>query len=249
MQGIARSQYATLFQQVWGSESQPRTGVQPPLQVPFNYDIAYERIGRSIAAYERSNEVNPFTSRYDFYLAGQVSLTPQEAMGLQLYNGKAKCAFCHPSAPGPGGQPPMFTNFKYHNLGVPKNSENPFYKMPPLFNPDGENFVDTGLGGFLKSAGFPPEVYEPEMGKQKVPTLRNVDLRPSSAFTKAYTHNGFFKSLEDIVHFYNTRDVLSWPPPEVPDNVNTRIGNLGLTPDEEAALLAFLRTLSDGFVP
>jgi len=87
------------------------------------------------------------------------------------------------------------------------------------------------------------------VGKQKVPTLRNVDLRPSSAFTKAYAHNGFFKSLEDIVHFYNTRDVISWPPPEVPDNVNTRIGNLGLVPDEEAALLAFLKTLSDGFVP
>ncbi len=249
VQGVARSQYATLFRQVWGSESLPRTGVQPPLQVPFNYDVAYERIGRSIAAYERSNEVNPFTSKYDFYLAGQVILTPQEALGLQLFNSRAKCVICHPSAPGPGGQPPTFTDFKYHNLGVPKNSENPFYKMPPLFNPDGENFVDTGLGGFLKRAGFPPEVYEREMGKQKVPTLRNVDLRPSEAFAKAYTHNGFFKSLEDIVHFYNTRDVFFWPPPEVTDNLSATIGNLGLAPDEEEALVAFLKTLSDGFVP
>jgi cytochrome c peroxidase len=121
--------------------------------------------------------------------------------------------------------------------------------MPPVWNPDGADFVDLGLGGFLMSAGYPPEVYEPEFGKQKVPTLRNVDLRPSPDFVKAYTHNGVFKSLEDVVHFYNTRDVLEWPPPEVPENVNSdELGDLGLTPEEEAAVVAFLKTLSDGFV-
>jgi cytochrome c peroxidase len=122
--------------------------------------------------------------------------------------------------------------------------------MPKKWNPDGYDWVDYGLGGFLKSAGFPEEVYTPEMGKQKVPTLRNVDKRPYEGFVKAYAHNGFFKSLEEIVHFYNTRDVESWPPPEVAENVNTdELGNLELTAEEEAAVVAFMKTLSDGYMP
>jgi cytochrome c peroxidase len=127
--------------------------------------------------------------------------------------------------------------------------ENPFYGMPPKFNPQGEDWVDYGLGGFLAHAGFDPEVYEPQLGKQKVPSLRNVDLRPSPDFVKAYGHNGYFKSLEEITHFYNTRDVEFWPPPEVAETVSTELGNLGLTLDEEAAIVAFMRTLSDGYVP
>jgi cytochrome c peroxidase len=122
--------------------------------------------------------------------------------------------------------------------------------MPRKWNPAGKNWVDYGLGAFLAGAGFGPEVYEPELGKQKVPTLRNVDLRPDEGFVKAYAHNGYFKSLEEIVHFYNTRDVEEWPEPEVPENVNTdELGNLGLTAEEEAAVVAFMRALSDGFVP
>jgi cytochrome c peroxidase len=89
-----------------------------------------------------------------------------------------------------------------------------------------------------------------------VPTLRNVDLRPYDEFVKAYGHNGYFKSLEEIVHFYNTRDVEGagwegepWPAPEVVENVNTdELGDLGLTPEEEAAIVAFLKALSDGFI-
>jgi cytochrome c peroxidase len=65
----------------------------------------------------------------------------------------------------------------------------------------------------------------------------------------AFSHNGFFKSLEEIVHFYNTRDVEPWPAPEVPENVNTdELVDLGLTAEEEAAIVAFLKTLSDGHV-
>ena len=89
-------------------------------------------------------------------------------------------------------------------------------------------------------------------GKHKVPSLRNVDKRPSDNFTKAYGHNGYFKSLEEIVHFYNTRDVegAGWEPPEVASNVNEgELGNLELSPEEEAALVAFMKTLSDGYDP
>jgi cytochrome c peroxidase len=79
-----------------------------------------------------------------------------------------------------------------------------------------------------------------------------VDLRPFKKFIKAYGHNGYFKSLEEIVHFYNTRDVpgAGWPPPEVAVNINTaEMGNLGLNHGEELAIVAFLKTLSDGFAP
>jgi len=87
------------------------------------------------------------------------------------------------------------------------------------------------------------------MGKVKVPTLRNVDKRPDPEFAKAFGHNGYFKTMEDIVHFYNTRDTERWPPPEVARNVNTEeLGDLGLTEEEEAAIVAFMKTLSDGYI-
>ncbi len=65
---------------------------------------------------------------------------------------------------------------------------------------------DLGLGAIVDDAA--------ENGKFKVMTLRNIQL------TKPYAHNGFFKSLKDITHFYNTRDVGKWPPPEVDEDVN-----------------------------
>ena len=94
----------------------------------------------------------------------------------------------------------------------------------------------------------------------------SVAHKPSKCITKAYMHNGFFKSLKSVVHFYNTRDVKDecpglyteaealaedcWPAPEVAENVNTdELGDLGLTDEEEAAIVAFLKTLSDGFEP
>ena len=254
---VQQSDYTDLFQEVWGPDS---------LDCVKGVADAYESIARSIAAYERSPESQAFTSKYDYFLAGAAVLTEQEAWGLALFEGDAMCSLCHISEPGPEGEPPLFTDFTYDNLGVPKNPQNPFYTMPPYWNPDGYNWVDYGLGDFLKGAGYPAEDYEPELGKVKVPTLRNVDLRPYGGFVKAFGHNGYFKSLEGIVNFYNTRDVKDpcpgdyteaealaagcWPAPEVPMNVNEdELGNLGLTADEEAAIVAFMRTLSDGYTP
>ena len=181
-------------------------------------------------------------------------MTKEEQKGFALFQGKAECKSCHPS-----GKDALFTDFTFDNLGIPKNPENPVYDVD-------SNFVDTGLGGFLESVGYGEDVYMAEQGKQKVPTLRNVGLRPNDDFVKAYGHNGYFKSLEGIVHFYNTRDVLPtcpgdyaeaealaaecWPAPEVAENVNRdELGNLGLSSVEEADLVAFLKTLSDGFMP
>jgi len=212
------------------------------LQVCTDHATYYECIGRAIAAYERSKEVSQFTSKYDYWLKGKARLTGQEQWGLALFRGKGKCANCHVE--------PLFTDFTYDNLGVPKNPQNPFYESD--WNPLGANWVDTGLGGFLKAAGYSGNVWGPEWGKHKVPTLRNVDLRPFKQFIKAYGHNGYFKSLDEFVHFYNTRDVpgAGWPAPEVAANINTtEMGNLGLNKGEELAIVAFLKTLSDGYLP
>ena len=233
------STYAELFESVWGDGSLD------------DVTMAYNYVGYAIAAYERSEEVNPFTSKYDYYLKGQAKLTGLEKQGLELFEGKAMCSACHLSEQGEGGELPLFTDFTYDNLGIPKNLENPF----TIANPD---WSDPGLGGFLKSINVDePEVYEPEMGKFKVPTLRNVALKPKNKDVKAYGHNGYFKSLEEIVHFYNTRDVDGagwkgemWPDPEYDLTMNVdELGNLGLTIGEEIALVAFMKTLSDGYKP
>jgi cytochrome c peroxidase len=212
----------------------------------------YDRIALSIAAYEASPESNQYTSRFDAWKSGLTSLTKEEVKGWSLFQGKAGCQACHPSR----GPKPAFTDFTFDNLGVPKNPQNPFYAGNP-------GFIDEGLGGFLASVGGMGGNPALETGKQKVPTLRNVDLRPFAGATKAYMHNGVFKSLEQVVHFYNTRDVLPrcestpgpvfgvncWPAPEVSQTMNTdELGNLGLNQAEEAALVSFMRTLSDGYI-
>lgn len=222
---------------------------------------AYGDVALSIAAFEASPEVNAFSSKFDAYIDGKASFTSQEKLGLALFQGKAKCSRCHISVNGPKGAHPLFTDFTYDNLGVPRNPENPFY-TEPAFNPLGAAWIDQGLGGFLASRMDFAQYAHLNYGKFKVPTLRNVDKRPSAMFVKAYGHNGFFKSLKEIVHFYNTRDVLPvctakgnpgvdcWPLPELALNMNTHeLGNLGLTAAEEDAIVAFLKTLSDGYKP
>jgi cytochrome c peroxidase len=115
-------------------------------------------------------------------------------------------------------------------------------------NPQGADWIDPGLGGFLATRPEWAHLAEENMGKHKVPTLRNVALAPEDGFPKAFMHNGVFKSLEEVVHFYNTRDVNEWPEPEVSVNVNfDELGDLKLTLEEELAIVAFLHTLSDGY--
>jgi cytochrome c peroxidase len=255
---VMESDYADLFRDVWGEDS---------LDAEKDVDGSYERIARSIAAYERSNEVNPFSSKFDDFwraatAAGRdvaaidennweeyknLGLDENEIKGLMLFATKGLCAECH-VLDSVDGNPPLFTDFTYDNLGVPKNPENPFYTMEPEWNPDGKDWVDKGLGAFLETiaefAAFAAENY----GKQKVPTLRNVDKRPSPGFVKAFMHNGFFKTLKEVVNFYNTRDKedADWPPPEVLENLNTdEMGDLGLTPEEEDLIVLFMLTLTD----
>jgi len=219
---------------------------------------AFNSIALAISAYEASQEVNPYSSKFDSYIKAETELTKEELAGLELFNGKGKCSKCHLS----DGRKPIFTDFTFDNLGVPGNPENPVYKTK-------KNFIDKGLGGFLAQPETAPkwqELAKGNMGKHKVPTIRNIDKRPNSSFAKAYMHNGYFKTLKGLVHFYNTRDIKPtcpglyseekalaencWPVPEVRENVNNEeLGDLKLTNDEEEAIVAFMKTLSDGFVP
>ncbi len=184
---------------------------------------------------------------------------------------------CHRGSP-PTGPSPLFSDFGYDNLGVPKNPLNPFL----LDNP---GWVDPGLGGFLATLEATVPDYaalaDANLGKHKVPTTRNVALGSCEAaepgepcIEKAYMHNGYFKTLKQVVHFYNTRDVKDrcedlgiydatvdvamandcWPAPEVGENVvvhdslgNVIVGNLGLTEAEEDALVALMKAMSDGY--
>jgi len=266
---VVPADYPVSFQEVWGAEAcdiawPPDVGAAcatEGAQVALSdadrakSDMAYGNVGLSIAAYEASPEVNAFTSKLDLSFDGMAKLNKEERRGYALFRGKGMCHRCHTG----NSQQALFTDFTFDNLGIPQNPDNPAGVAPA--------FVDPGLGGFLANAGYPEDVYLAEWGKHKVPTLRNVgkgsceaELDDNDCIVKAYGHNGYFKSLADIVHFYNTRDVLArceeisdpqpgancWPEPEVEMNVNTdELGDLGLTAAEEAALVAFLKTLSD----
>lgn len=227
---IEKSKYISQWKKVWGEKLRYSTQEE----INLNFD----RVGLAIAAYEGSSEVNQFSSKFDYYLKSLVELTSEEASGLELFN--SKCASCHISE-SIGETPPLFTDFTFDNLGVPINPENPVYDYNTAF-------VDYGLGGFLLTRPDYISMATENMGKQKVPSLRNIDKKPGNGFTKAYTHNGVFKSLKEVVHFYNTRDDGSWPAPEVSANINTvAVGNLGLSDAEENAIVSFMKTLSDGY--
>lgn len=231
---IAASGLAKDFKAIYGANALKHNQV----------DQAYANLADAIAAYEQSPELNPFTSKFDYYLKGQASLTAQEALGLQLFNGKANCFACHPSTIVGNEPAPLFTDFTYDNIGIPKNWHSPYLYMPKKLNPDGVNFIDKGLAETV--AKIDPKGAAAEAGKFKVSTLRNLER------TAPYGHNGYFLTIASVVHFYNTRDVPSakWPAAEVPATVNhDELGNLHLTDAEEAAVVAFLKTLTDGYKP
>jgi len=234
---VKSSDYAWLFKSVYGPNAFA------------DVDVAYHNIADAIAKFESSVLVNTYSSRYDAYAAGlKWVLSAKEKRGLTVFNGQGQCNLCHPSAPGPystgsAAGKALFTDFTYDNLGLPAN---PDFTQPPL---GFDAVADYGLGGFLRGTKVPELVAAADTadGAFKVPTLRNV------AKTAPYGHNGVFRTLPEIVHFYNTRDVpgagwngVGWAPPEVPQNVNTaELGKLGLTPTQESDLVAFLRTLND----
>lgn len=230
VQAVQKGPSAALFQQVYGEDifSHPTEEV-------------YADITAAIAAFERTREVSPFASKFDAYVAGQATLTPAEMDGLRLVTGTwnghpvgppyrkfAQCVLCHGITDFPAQGPMLWTDFCYANIGVPRNPNNPYYiqtdpnENPVGYNPLGYDFVDLGLGDVLYPlAGLPSgNMGEGSSGDGdflaingafKAPTLRNVDKRPSDDFVKSYMHNGVFKNLKDVVHFYNARNLTTAP--------------------------------------
>jgi len=238
------AEYAALFRRVFGEQSLDDT------------DKAYDSMTSALAAYMRSDEVNPFTSKYDYYQRGFAEFTPAEARGLALFTGRAMCFNCHSlGSTDPVPYRPLFTNFGHQNLGTPRNPSLEFYNLPPEFNPDGANYIDRGIGDFLRTAGYPEAEAAKEDGKTMIPSLRNC------AVTAPYTHNGYHLTLREVVVFNNTRDLptSTFPPAEVPETVHRHphpemmpggsLGRLGLTDQQIDDLVAFLQTLTDGFSP
>jgi len=190
----------------------------------------------ALAKFETSREVNSFTSKFDYYSQGVIAFTVDEKKGLDLFQGKAKCANCHILDPDERTGKVLFTDFTYDNIGVPKNMTNPFYNQPTAVNPAGAGYIDLGIGAIVSQAQH--------NGRFKVPSLRNV------AITGPYFHNGTFTTLNQVIRFYNRRDLKTgeFGPPEVSENVNVEeLGDLKMTETEEQQLEIFLKTLTDHY--
>jgi cytochrome c peroxidase len=224
-----------------------------------NAEQAFSRIVFALQQFEKEDQrFQPFDSKYDQFLAGKVALSGAELRGLALFNNPAKgnCAACHTSARGANGSAPLFTDFSYDNLGVPRNTRIPASNDPAYF--------DLGLCGPDRTD---LAARQDLCGAFKVPTLRNVATR------KAFFHNGVFTNLTDVVRFYVRRDTNpeEWYPlgpdgvvdkfndlpPPLRKNVNTSEGPYNRQPGmapaldetEIADLVQFLGTLTDGYRP
>jgi cytochrome c peroxidase len=244
--------YKALFQYLYQLNLDDIPSVRPAASDKTAWariDTAYHKLATAIAAFERTPEINKFNSKFDYVTAGMTHYTPLEQKGFELFVDPAKgnCAACHvmDTKMNDDGTivPPMFTDFTYDNIGTPRNVNIPGNPKPNL-----------GLRGRKDIQVLDPN--GDELGKHKVMSLRNI------AITPPYGHNGIFTTLEQITHFYNTRDTLGkvtdntdpgfgitgWPKPEIPQNVNRdELGNLGLTAEEEKAIVAFMKTLTDDY--
>jgi cytochrome c peroxidase len=225
-------------------------------QIFDDAEKAFGAITEALEVYQQnSDEFYPYSSKYDAYLAGRVSLSAQEARGLAVFNDpdKGHCGNCHRSARGKDGTPPQFTDYGLIAIGVPRNDAIPANKDA--------NFFDLGACGPLRLDLSGRSEY---CGRFQTPTLRNVALR------SAFFHNGFAHSLRQAVEFYADRDSNpgKWYPrdekggvqkfddlpPRYHDNVNME-PPFGRSPGEPPALspseiddvVAFLGTLTDGY--
>jgi len=205
-------------------------------------DKAYAAMTASIAAFEKTELFAPFDSRYDRYLRGEVELSDEELLGESLFFSPqfTNCNRCHQVKMFPGLPEETFSNYEYHNLGVPLNTD------VRQANGKGLDFVDQGL---LANKAVTDEN---QRGKFKVSTLRNV------AVTGPYMHNGVFQDLRTVLLFYdkfnnserkiNPETGQPWRVPEVPESIALETEEFAapaLKDHEIDALLAFLKTLTD----
>lgn len=240
---IRRGPYAAEFRAVFGED------------VFADPDRAFDALLQSLGAFQRTPaEFFPYTSKYDAFLRGEVDLTDAEARGVALFKDplKGNCASCHVVLTK-AGKPPVFTDYDFLNIGVPRNPRIPANADPRHF--------DLGLCG--------PDRLDLRDKKQycgffRAPTLRNVAVRD------AFFHNGVFRTLTEVMHFYVERDL--YPERYYPRNADGTVHKFddlpagaadnidrdapldrlpgaspALTEDEIADLIAFLETLTDGY--
>jgi cytochrome c peroxidase len=222
--------YAAAFEELIGAAS---------LDTPEQAQIS---VATAIAAFENTEEFAPFDSKYDRYLRGELSLDKEEELGRILFFSELiNCNRCHLLDRREHRPREVFTNHRYHNIGVPINS-----KLRAK-NGLGEDHIDKGL---LQN----PRVNDKaQSGRFRVPSLRNV------AITGPYMHNGVFRELETAIVFYNRFLLVSeeshtnpetnqpWGAAEVPRTVDLQLLREGqpLTDRRVSQLVAFLETLTD----
>jgi len=241
---LKQARYADQFQKLFGVDV---------FNVPAK---AMEKATLALEAFETEDaSFQPYTSKFDAAMAGNVNFSADELRGYALFNNPAKgnCAKCHIDTPGPGGRPAQFTDFEFEAVGVPRN--------PEIAANRNSKYFDLGLCGparkdLAKETNF--------CGMFKTPTLRNVVSR------QVYFHNGRFHTLDDMMHFYAERDTdpAKWYtkkngktalyddlPIIYRDNIdhvnapfNRKFGEPpALNDDEIRDVIAFLKTLDDGY--
>jgi cytochrome c peroxidase len=237
---VARTTYAAELRRLYGKA------------VFADTTHAFAAITEALEFYQQTPAVfSPFSSKYDAYLRGAAALTEQEARGLTLFNDPdtGNCAQCHKSAVTADGHPPLFTDFGFVALGVPRN---------PAIAANGDPaYYDLGLCGPFRHDLSSQTDY---CGMFKAPTLRNVALRES------FYHNGIYHSLRQAVEFYATRDIdpAKWYP-TAPDGTVHKYDDLPAAYQANISLelpfgpkqllsqaniddlVAFLQTLTDGY--
>ena len=187
-----------------------------------------------LAAFQKSEQLQPFTSKYDYYEFNLIELSEQELRGIEIFNDKGMCTDCHS---GLFHSYELFSSYRHHNILIPANPELEFYRNPKELNPLGSKFIDIGLAA---NPQFKGEAKKSVRGLFRTPTMRNV------AMTPPYMHNGVFKTLEEVVDYYN--DINSMGAPELEENPSVLLSSpLNLTTADKAALVAFLKTLTDGY--
>lgn len=213
-------------------------------------DSAYDAMTRAIAAFERTDGFATFDSRYDRSLRGELTLTEEEELGRVLFFSSqfTNCNLCHQLQPQGGRAEETFTNYEFHNIGVPANA------AARALHGYAATAADRGLAeNPLVPDTATPEGKAAQTGKIKVPTLRNV------AITAPYMHNGVFRDLRTVVLFYNTFNTRSakrhinpetgapFGPPEYPETLSRKELETGPALDDKRinALVAFMRALTD----
>ena len=245
---VQKSEYAELFRKAFGED------------VFADPEAAFQKAAEALQAFQKEDySFHPYSSKFDLFAGNKIGgkLTAEERRGFAVFLNPqtGNCFSCHYSGPGLGGSTGMFTDYSYEAIGVPRNGEIPANRK--------RDYYDLGI---CSRPDHPPTAGESFCGMFKTPTLRNVATRT------VFFHNGKLKSLHDVIRFYNTRDTNPelWYPtlegvvqkyddlplryranidPQLPLDGRKSGSKPPMTEQEMADLEAFLKILTDDYVP